>query len=84
MNLDQLRNNFRHNMAFPIQLTENQHLLRAIAELGGVAEVQNLREIEMAKMQGFKSFIFTGMKYDVEEDIVEAMKLDALIVVEKY
>ena len=24
------------------------------------------------------------MKFDIEEDIVEAMKLDALIVVEKY
>ena len=84
MNLDQLKNNFQEDMAFPIRLTKNQHLLRAIAELGGTAEVQNLAEINLAKRQGFTKFIFTGMKYDYEEDIVEAMKIDALIVVEKY
>lgn len=71
-------------MAFQIKLTKNKHLLRAIAELGGTAEVETLEELELAKNQGFEKFIFNGMRWDKEEDIVEAMKVDALIVVEKY
>jgi hypothetical protein len=71
------------SLSFPLSLSSNPHLLRELAKLGATALVETEAETTLALNSGFKDLIFTGMKYDQEHCIVNAMKVGAYLLIEK-